>query len=82
MSAANPDCITHTIPPCQGIMHAARVMSVLARFTGKSVVAQFNSWVLVADPGDTAAQIVSEWNEAGRASYFGKQEVGKPDATF
>ena len=82
MSGEDSDSITHTIPPCQDIMHAARQMAAVAKFTGRSVVAQFNSWVLVADPGDTAADVVSVWNEAGRASYFGKQEVGKPDATF
>ena len=76
------DCIHHIIPPTQHIMHAAKDMAALAKFTGRSVIAEFNSWVLVAEPGDTAAQIISEWSGEQRLSYFGTQEVGKPDATF
>ncbi len=76
------DTITHVIPPCQHIMHAAKDMAVVARFTGKSVIARFNSWVLVAEPGDTAANIIADWSEDHRRSYFGTQEIGKPDASF
>lgn len=64
--------IVHAIPPCTDIHAAARQMAEVARFTGKPVLAEFNSRVLLAMPGDEAADVIREWDQDQQRSYFGE----------
>lgn len=63
--------IKHPAQPGETIFDTAERILFMAKVTGQRVISQHNQYVLVADPGNTACEVVQEWNEARRRSYFG-----------
>jgi hypothetical protein len=55
------DRITLAVKPCTSIDEAARSLAVMARFTGKEVIADFNGVEIFAVPGVTPEMVVEHY---------------------
>ena len=66
------DFIEHVALPGTHIATVAEDMRALAKFTGLPVLCQFNDALLMAEPTSTFDDVIREWDEKQRRSYFGE----------
>ena len=64
--------IAYETPPATDISDAAVTMIFMARMTGCHVISEFNQWTLHAEPTSTVNEVLAEYDQASRESYFGK----------
>ena len=57
--------------PCQSISDFAAELVMTAWRANDTVLGEFNQYTLEARPGMTREQVMHDWNEAQKRSYFG-----------
>lgn len=62
--------------PCQDISDFAAEMVRRAWLENDAVLGEFNQFTLEARPGMTRDQVMRDWDDAQRRSYFGQKKTG------